>query len=195
MAADDLREYITFYGIHTNDWKYSWGSYFDHHKILNTEYISDGCDCEDSSSATDLTNNVFIYMHHIKKKYFIEGVIEGHVTFAASGCTATIYAYRVSIGRINQATGTEELYTTNWVTVDDTLGWDSGLSVGEEIVYPFWIDAWEKATLDEFDRIYIKVETDIDTCTDTSCSCCVLMHSNDPEWEDLKVTIPFRFGG
>ena len=44
----------------------------------------------------------------------------------------------------------------------------------------------EKAEeLDRNERIYVKVETDSD-------NCCILWHSNDSTWEDLKIEIPFK---
>jgi hypothetical protein len=191
MAADDERYYMTFYGFELTDWPINFGSFSNHTKLLDTDYVSEAATYVESSAATH--THKFLYPHHIKKKFFIEGVSKGHVTFAASQCTATIEAYRVSICKINQVTLKEtELFTTDWVTTSYTLEWNSIYSVGEEKVFPFWIDCWEHATIDENERIYVKVETDTSTCTDSSCNCMALMHSNDAEWEDLKIEIPFR---
>jgi len=75
-----------------------------------------------------------------------------------------------------------ELFSTGWKTVDDTLTYED--EIGEERVYYFEIDAWEKETLTEFERLYVKVEVTADADT-------VLMNSNDADWEDVKITIPF----
>ena len=128
---------------------------------------------------------MFIFPHHIKKKYFIDGIISGQITIAASTVTSHITSYRVTICSMNEDTTDTELFTTGWVDVDDTLGWDSTYSVGDERVYSFWIDAWEYATLGEKDRIYLKVEAICD-------STCVLWHSNDSTYNDLYVDIPLR---
>lgn len=77
------------------------------------------------------------------------------------------------------------LATTGAITVNDTLGWDAVYSVGEEMVYPFWIDVSQEKKLGEFDRIFLKIKV---TCD----SCAHLMHSNDATWEDVKIDIPFR---
>jgi hypothetical protein len=183
MAADDMRYYETFYGIHTDDWVETFGVFADHHKLLVKEYINEGCSATETSTASD--TNKFLYPQHIKKTYFIEGVIQGHITVAASTCTGTMTSYRVTVCKMNENTDDDELFTTGWVTVNDTLAWDAAYSIGDEMVYPFWIDAWNAKKLDEHERIYIKVETNSD-------NCCVLWHSNDSTWEDLKITIPFR---
>lgn len=194
---DDNRFYETFYGIELNDWNgVSFGSFSKHRKILVKEYVSDGCSTTTQSLAT-LTNK-FIYPHHTKKKYFIEGVAEGQITFVASECTAYISKYRVTICKVNENSSTTELASTNWQIADKdnaykTLHWHKDYNYGDEIVYHFFIEVWdEEKELGEFDRFYIKVQTDTSTCTVSQCTCARLMHSNDAEWEDLKITIPFR---
>lgn len=184
MSADDNREVETFYGVHTNNWNINFGSFSNHNKLLVRDYISDGCSCTETSAASD--TNEFIYPNHIKKKYFIEGVIQGHITLAASTATSTVTSYRVLVGKVHENTGTKtELFSTDWITVNDTLTWNATYTVGKEIVYPFWIDAWNYAALDENERIYVKVEV---TCSNTA----VLYHSNDSTWQDLKIEIPLR---
>ena len=193
--SNDMRYYETFYGIHTDDWTVDFGTFSNHHKILVKEYISDGANCTETSTAS--ATNKFLYPHHIAKTYFIEGVIEGHITFAASGSTAYLCKYRVTLGKMNLDNTDTELFTTGWVTVDKTLDWDSTHSIGEEAVLPFWIDAWEYEKLDENERLYIKVESTCSdnssfvTCSTSQCTNLVLYHSNDATWEDLKITIPF----
>ena len=203
MSGDDMRYYETFYGVHINDWEETFGSFPNHHKLLVKEYISDGCSTTTSSTATQ--EYKFLYPQHIKKTYFVEGVINGHITFSASSATAYLCAYRATLCKVHEDTTETELYTTGWVTVNDTLGWDAEYKIpssieGEEgeMVYPFWIDAWEYEKLDEYERLYFKVEStcsinsDHLSCGASSCANLVLYHSNDATWEDIKVTIPFR---
>jgi len=192
----DMRYYETFYGIHTDDWDWTFGSFSDHHYILTKEYINEACSCTETSTASD--SYEFLYPHHIKKVYFIEGVIKGHVTFAASGATAYLCQYRVTLGKVNEDATKTELFTTGWTTVDKTLDWNSTYSIGEETVLPFWIDAWEYEQLGEYDRLYVKVEstctddTNFTSCAESACTDLVLWHSNDATWEDLKIEIPMR---
>ena len=190
MASDDLRYHLILYGIYYNDWKINFGGLSDHQHLLLEDYISDACSTEETSEASD--TNRFLFPFHVKKKYFIEGIIKGHITVASSTATSHVTSYRVSVCSMNEDTTDTELFTTGWVSVDDTLGWDSTYSVpsiieGEEgeRVYAFWIDAWSYATLGEYDRIYLKVEANCD-------STAVLWHSNDSTYQDIYVDIPLR---
>lgn len=183
--------HLELYGIHYSDWEINFGSFTNHSKILVENYISDACSTLDFSEATDI--HKFIYPHHIRKIYFIEGIAEGQITFAASGATSTLYGYRATICKVHEDGTENELFSTGWIVVDDTFAWDAVYEVGEEIVYHFWIDCWEKAKLTEYERIYLKIETDTSTCTDSSCSDCVLWHSNDATYEDVKIDIPLKF--
>lgn len=184
MPSDDLRYYETFYGIHTNHWDYSFGTFSNHNKFLTKDYINEACATTDTSAATATTNK-FIYQHHIKKKYFIEGTITGQITIGASGCTSTVTSFRVTVCKMHENNTDTELFTTGWKTVNDTLTWNAGLSVGEERVYWFEIDAWNKAELSDKEKIYVKIEVNADVCA-------LLWHSNDATWEDLKIEIPLR---
>lgn len=203
MATDDMRYYETFFGIHKDDWTETFGSFANHHKVLVKNYINNGCMTTDSSTAS--ATYKFLYPHHIKKIYFIEGVIDGQVTFESSTVTGYLCAIRITVCKVNENTVETELFTTGWNVVNDTLGWDAangvpGSKEGEEgsVVYPFSIDAWQKEKLTELDRIYLKVESTCSTnnscvsCTASTCTNVHLWHSNDATWEDIKVTIPFK---
>jgi hypothetical protein len=147
------------------------------------DYISDGVDCTESSEAS--TTHKFIYQHHIKKTYFVEGNVEGNICLTSSGASSTVTAYRVTLCKIHEDNTDTELKSTNWITVNDTLGWDAGLSVGDEKVYHFSINIWEHKTLTEKEKLYLKIEV---TCD----QYCYLMHSNDSSWKDVWVDLPFR---
>jgi len=182
-----MRYYETFYGVELTDMSKSFGKFSNHHKLLVKDYKSEACRESSYSSATD--SNKFLYPHHIKKTYFIEGTISGHITLVASGCTSHVTDYKVSVCKMNADNTDVELFTTGWVSVDIDLAWNNTYSVGEEAVIPFEIDAWEKEKLTEFDRIYVKVET---TSSYVSDGCYTqLWHENNATWEDLKIEIPF----
>ena len=185
--ADDMRYYETFYGIDTDDWTNTFGSFNSSTKQLVKDYINEGCGFTDTSDAS--LTNTFLYPHHIKKVYFIEGVITGHITLAASTATSTVSDYRVSVCKTESGNGAvaddDELFTTGWISPAVSLVWDSTYSIGEERVFPFWIDAWEAEKLTGDDRLYLKVEVQGD-------NTLVLYHSNDSTWQDLKVEIPMR---
>jgi hypothetical protein len=183
MADDDMRNHLVLYGFHYNNWGVTFGRFSDNKKVLLEDYISDSCSTTETSVASDV--NEFIFPFHIKKKYFIEGTIKGQITIAATTSTSTVTSYRVTLCKINENSDDLELFTTGWVTVNDTLTWDAIYSIGEEKVYSFWIDAWEYATLSEKDRIYLKVEVNSDKYG-------LLWHSNDSTYNDLYIDIPLR---
>jgi len=184
-----MRYHETFYGIEVDHWVEDYPSsstvFSSNHYVMTKNFISDGASTTSVSVAS--VTNKFLYPHHISKTYFIEGVISGQITLGASGATSTVTNYRVTLCKIDETDTETELFTTGWVTVNDTLDWDTsiGTGIGQERVYPFWIDAWEYEKLDEFERIYIKIQV---TCD----ANCVLWHSNDATWEDLKIEIPLR---
>ena len=74
----------------------------------------------------------------------------------------------------------DEVQRTTWA-----IYYLNSLTDNDEVVYPFWIDAWEKEELGELEKIYIKVETIADANIE-------LLHGNYPATEDLKITIPFK---
>lgn len=197
MAVQDQRDFITFYGIKYNDWKVTFGKFINHDEVLTMDYIHIDCACSEYTQATSCTNEKycvtteFLFPHHIKKQYYIEGVIEGEFTVACNGGSSHIDDYRISIYKTNENTLFERLAVTNlnnkeWITLDDDLTWDAGNSIGQERVYHWFIDCWTAQELKENDRLYLKIE--IRGTTDT----LYLMHANDPDWTDVWTKIPFR---
>lgn len=192
MPVEDQRDFITFYGIVYNDWKVTFGKFSDVEEQLVTDYISIDCDCEEktqaTATATDYRVNLeFMFPHHIKKQYYIEGVAEGEFTVACNGDDSYITDYKITICRTNADKSYEELNSTGWIAVNKDLTWDAGNSIGEEAVFHWRIEIWETAIeLKEEDRFYIKIEIR------GSNNHLYLMHSNDPEWTDVWAKIPFR---
>jgi hypothetical protein len=188
VAGDDMRYHLELYGIHYNDWEITFGTFNSVHKVLIEDYISDATSCTETSAASD--TNKFIFPHHIKKKYFIEGTITGQITVASSNATSHVTSYCVTVSKVNDNTNAETpLFTTGWRDLENgdgiDLPWDSTYEVGEERVIYFEIDAWEKVSLGEFDRIFITIEFKCD-------NNAVLWHSNNPTYNDVYVDIPLR---
>ena len=182
-TSDDQRQMITFYGFYTYDWNESFGTIINTHYLLERDYISEGCSTLDSSEAS--VTHQFLYPHHIKKIFYIEGRLQGEICIAASGGTATVTDFRVTLCSMNDDTLDDtELASTGTWDVNDTLEWDSGLGIGEEVVYHYWIDIWEQQELNEHERLYLKIEV---TCDQYA----LLMHSNDKSWTDVWCEIPF----
>ncbi len=187
MGADDQREVREFFGIYTDDWTWTFGTFSNTHYMLSNDYISNNTSTTESSEAS--LTHTFLYPFYIKKTYFVEGVVEGEFTLAASGATATATEYRVSLWKTYDGASLpdKELKSTGWKTINDTLWWDDsiGEGVGQEITYHFFIDIWDEQKLTDEQKLYLKIEVNCDQYTH-------LMHANDSRWEDVWVAIPLR---
>jgi len=185
--SDDFRNYIQFYGIKPEDWTTTWGGntweYF-----LVRDYISDAASCASYTTWADCTGELkFIYPHNIKKKYVLEGVCQGCITFYASTATSWVSYYRVTIMKRNEDTSEVVLATTGNVNVNRKLEYNSVWGVGEDIAFPFWIDAFESTNeISENDRIMCRIEWNA-----TSGASAALMHDNDPQYDDLNIEMGF----
>jgi len=184
MSTND-RQYLKFYGVSLDDWTETFGTFSNTHKLMLREYRSDAVSYDDSSEAS-LTNS-FLYPFDIERKYYLEGTAEGEFTLAASGCTSTVTSYRVTICKTykSAAVPDAELATTQWRTVNFELSWDAVNSIGQERVMPFYIHVSPEQQLTEGQRLYLKIEVNCNSCTR-------LMHTNDPEWTDIWIDIPFK---
>lgn len=183
MAGDDQRQYITFYGIQYTHWNETFGSFVNYQFLLTQEYISDACSCPTMSVANG--EHKFLYPHHLKRTYFIEGRVEGEFAVSTTA-DATMTSYRASICKVHGATNEEEeLASTGWVVVNKDLEYDEGLGVGDEAVFHYWIDAYEEKKVTDEERIYLKIEIQADPAI-------ILMHSNDSKWTDIWVEVPFK---
>lgn len=183
----DMRYHRKFFGISIDDWQHTFGSFSNTHYILVDDYISEGCVTTDSSEAS--IAHSFLYPHHIKTIYYIEGTIEGEITLAASDATSTVTSYRITVCKTFKGASEpdEELKSTGWITVDNTLAWDATYGIGEEKVYHYWIEIWDEQKITEKQRLYLKIEVNCDQYTH-------LMHSNAATWQDVWIDIPFRMG-
>jgi len=192
MGLEDQRDFIKFYGIVYPDWEITFGIFTEHTEQLVSDYISDACLTTEYTQAGNpnwgLIELDFLFPHHIKKQYYIEGVIEGEITVACNGDDSTISDYRVSIYKTNgDDLGVELLVTSDWIVVDDLLEWDDVNEVGDEVTYNYKIEAWDDVyELLTEDRIFVKIQVRFDN------NHGVLMHANDSEWHDVWIKLPFR---
>jgi len=186
--TDDARFYQTFYGIYTDDWDITWGNLTNNHYLLVKDYISEACSTT-SSSDWGSTTTIFLYPHNIKKTYFIEGVVEGHITFMARTATSYVSDYRVTIVKVTSEADEIELASTGVIQVNDIINYDSDWHTGDDIVYPFWIDVFDNPQeITEEERLGVKIEWDVNNGSSTTAT---IMHDNDADFEDFKITIPF----
>jgi len=187
--SSDLPFYETLYGIYVNHWKWTYGSgeFVDAHYMLTKEYLNEGCLTTDYTSISAGTNTFkFLYPYWIKKKYYIEGEVEGHFSIAANTDDGTIETYELKVMKVDDLGNTSQIGTTGVITLNYTLTWDAGLSVGDELVVPFFIDITPEIEMLDRERIYVEI------IIVSTAGNLILYHSNDATWQDIKISIPFR---
>lgn len=177
----DLRNYIKFYGIYLDDWSTTFGGQ-TYSRFMLRDWVANAE--SEPSSTWQLAGRSFLYPHHIKKKYLLEGVIDGEVTFGATAASH-VSTFNVTLFKLNADTTQTDLATTgNITTVNRNIGALGALS------YHFWIDVFDAKELGEYDRLGVKV-----VWTSTSGTTANLYHDYDATYGyDLWVDVPFIFG-
>jgi hypothetical protein len=184
--VQDTRAYYTFYGIYTDDWDFNWGSYDSHQYMLVKNYISEDASTT-TSSTWDSEGRTFLYPHYIKKKYYLEGVVEGQITFTNDpiSTSGTLTNYKVDVIKESDTQTTTVLATTGIITVTDTIG---DADTKEYAVYPFWIDVLTSGKqIGENERLGIVIDWNVNIASSTSA---YLSHENWQDGEDVKITLP-----
>jgi hypothetical protein len=127
-----------------------------------------------------------MYPHWIKKQYYVEGVVEGQFCVSCNAASDTIETYTIRLMRVDDANTTSVIGTTGIKTLNYALTWDGSLSVGDELVVPFFIEITPEQKMLDKERMYIEI-TIVSTSHHT-----ILYHSNDATWQDIKIAIPLR---
>ena len=188
--SSDLPMYETLYGIYVSHikWSYGAGVFSDTQYMLTKEYLNEGCLTSDYSLMVAGIANTFrfLYPHWIKKQYYIEGVVEGHISLACLNGSDEVIDFEVKLCKVDSLGNITELGTTGTQTINHELSWDAGLGVGDEIVIPFSFEITPEVKMLDGDRIFIELVITPDD------DYLILYHSNDATWEDVKMVIPFR---
>jgi len=180
--SDDMRDYYKFYGVYTNDWLTTWGGdTFNHHLVK--DWISEYCSTV-TYTAWSAAGAKFIYPHNIKKKYYLEGVVEGEITFG-NYVKSYVSDYRVNIIKINTDTTETVLATTGVINVNDMITKD------DAIVYHFWIDCFNAKEISEYDRIGVFIEWDIIGHSSVTARLLNGNRETGYAYDDVWVDIPF----
>lgn len=183
--SDDMRDYYKFYGIYTDDWVTTWGGQ-SFHRHLVKNMINADCNPSGESTASSAWVNggvKFIYPHNIKQNYFIEGVIEGEISFGAAA-ESKVTDYRVTLFKLNSSTSLTNLATTGVIPIIYTIP-----ALGE-YVFHFWIDCFDKKEITEYDRLGIQIEWNVaHTSTITTRLQHYIDESITPFWVDVPLML------
>lgn len=181
---NDMRDYYKFYGIRLDDWDTVFGGQtFERH--LLRDWVTDLVFSTPSSIWVS-GGYSFLYPHHIKKKYYLEGVVEGEVSFGAVA-HSHVSNYRVTIFKLNTDTTSTDLVTTGIITVTN-----HAVIANDINRYHFWIDAFNAKELTEYDRLGVKVEWNLNGIGTTTA---YLYHDYvAADGYDLWVDVPLILG-
>lgn len=182
MSVDNMYAKYTLYGIHMNDWTTSFGGQI-YYKHLVKDYI--GLDCSvATSSVWSSSGYSWIYPHNIEKIYWLEGIIEGEITFHGIG-QSCITNYQVDIFKINTDTIITTLATTGVKSVASTV------PAHDFRTFHYSIDVTTSGKeISEEDRIGIKIYWNV-LYKHPSLASARLCHDNDSTWKDLWVDLSF----
>lgn len=179
----DLRDYIKFYGIWLDDWDTTWGGQTYERHLLREWTVNA---LSETSSTWASGGRKFLYPHHIKKTYFLEGVIEGEITFGATAISH-VSNYVVTIFKLNTDTTETTLATTGVITVANHT-----VAALDSHSFHFWIDCYNAKELGEYDRLGVKVEWNVNGIGTVTAN---LYHDYDATYGyDLWVDMPFILG-
>ena len=184
--ASDMRDYIKLYGIYLEDWSSLWaGKTYNYH--LLREWVSSATIASKVSTVWTASGCSFIFPHHIKKTYFLEGVVEGEITFAGASAATDVTNYRVSIFKRNEDTTETNLCTTGVRTLTN-----HAIAADDIGRYHFWIDAYEAKELSDYDRLGLRVEWNVNGIAGPTAA---LYHDYLDGWGyDIWVDVPLILG-
>jgi len=174
-------QYQTYFGVHLDHHVEIWGGR-SFNKILVLEYPDPNLVCTGTTDATGSVQIDFLYPLLVQSKYFLDGVMDGHVTFkadATAGRTCTGYA--VSLKKLSDA-GIE----TNLGTMSYTFGATYSFTANQYLTVPIYMQL-SKQPVNENEKLFLRVSL----VTAMTANQIVLSHYNDSSVPDIKIRIPY----
>jgi len=174
----EMRHYQTYYGVQVSDATFTWGGR-EYDYLLVKKYMDD----EVVSSATTINTGTytFLYPFRIQQRFFIEGVIEGHIhvynhSQAKVDTTHIINNYTVKLRKIDNSDASitlqEKVKTIN-----------RSVATLDYVCVPFFMDVVSKQEFEENERFAIAVS--ISSPTDSLS----ISHENDSSNDDFRINI------
>ena len=160
----------------------SWGG-VNFNKILVLDYPDPNLRCTGTTDAAAAGKvNDFLYPLLVQSKYFLDGTVDGHVTFksdATAGRTAT--GYTVSLKKLN-ITGT----TTTLGTMSFTFPVVYTFTANGYLTVPIYM-MLTKQPVNENEKLVLSVQL----LTTMTVNQILLSHANDSSVPDIKIRIPY----
>jgi len=177
-----MPQYQTYFGVHFDHHVEIWGG-TTFNKILVLEYPDANIVCTDKTDATGGVNIDFLYPLLVQSKYFLDGMLDGHVTFkadATAGRTAT--GYTVSLNKLSGSGGTPIALGSMTYTFSPTYTF----TANQYLTVPVFIQL-NKQPVNENEKLFLR----INLATTMTAGQLFLSHANDSSVPDIKIRIPY----
>ena len=182
------KTYQVYYGINLQDFSDIWGGR-TYKTLLVKEFPSEYLTSYDTSSATDTR---FEYPSLWKNKYYIDGTVEGWVSFMNTHASTT---YKIS------SFGVELIKTANIPSNETILGsYSYTFSTPTDIVaqdtltVPIFVNI-EKKLVEEDERLLLRVYMYNNSATSASVGSVFIACYNSSSPVDMQIKIPYAYSG
>jgi hypothetical protein len=177
-----MPQYQTYYAVHLDNHVELWSS-MSFNKILVLEYPDANLSCTATTDATGSVNIDFLYPLLVQSKYFIDGILDGHVTFksdATIGRTCTDYS--VGLNKLNNAGGVTNIGYMSY-TFSPTF---TTTVANQYLTVPIYMQI-DKQPVNENEKLFLRIKLG----TAMTTGQWFLSHANDSSVPDIKIRIPF----
>ena len=175
------RQYQTYYGIYLTHYESSWGGN-TYHEVLVKEFPSEYLSSATiSSGATDVT---FMYPSLYLNKYYIDGVVEGHVSIYNESPSDTYYCreYGVQLLKSDDVPSNESVLGSYTYTLSSS----SAILPEDYLTLPVFIPV-EHELVEEDERLLFRFYFYTSEATDA----CGVAHYNDSSIIDMQIKVPY----
>ena len=176
-----MPNYQTYYGVHFDHHTETWGG-VTYNKLLVLEYPDTNLVCTATTDATGSVSIDFLYPSLVQSKYFLDGVVDGSVTFKADATAGrTCTGYSVSL---NKRSSTGAL--TNLGTMSYTFSPTYTFTANGYLTVPVFI-ILSKQPVNENEKLILSISL----ATGMAAGQLFLSHANDSSCPDIKIRLPY----
>ena len=180
--AGYLPQYNTYYGVYLNHIDETWGG-LTYNKILVTEFPNEYL----STTSYELGQTArLLYLTLWKNKYYIDGIVEGHVSLYNESSTgsATLTSFTVSLRKTDDVPSNETVLGSYTKTISS----DNIINKEDYLTLPVYMNV-DKQLIDEGEKLLIYLEHN------ASAASVGWAHANDSTTIDMQIKIPFAPSG
>lgn len=174
-----MPQYQIYYGVHMDHHVESWGG-MNFNKILVLEYPDPNLVCTALTEACGNVNLDFLYPLLVQSKYFLDGVMDGHVTFKCGAAAKTCTGYVVWLNKLSDA-GT----ITNLGSMPYTFATTYNFTANSYLTVPVYMQL-SKQPVNENEKLFLRINL-----VTTAASGINLSHANDSSVPDIKIRVPY----